>query len=102
MTVAGDRMNLDRAYAVSQYVFAVKAGEMRRLTGFCKAIRIDGVRRRPDFFIISLIRLVGHNGCAFINKRAQAAGMIEMRMRVDQVVDRLVGDKLLGFGNNSL
>jgi hypothetical protein len=47
----------------------------------------------------SLVRLVRDEGCAVGDEGVQAAGVVKVVMRVDHEFDRLVGHRLLHFGN---
>src|SRR5262245_56079229 len=48
-----------------------------------------------------LVTFMSDDRCAFRDRRADSAGMIEVMVRVDDVLDRLVGSQFLGFGDDS-
>src|SRR5262245_53351 len=47
-----------------------------------------------------LVTFMSDDRCAFCDRRADSAGMIEVMVRVDDVLDWLVGSQFLGLGDD--
>src|SRR5207247_5092121 len=69
----------------------------RLLPGLLRFVRIQRVRRAQDFLQIGFVYLMGEDGRPFGDEPAQAARVIDVAVRVDQVFDRLPGNQALGF-----
>src|SRR6516162_11772680 len=56
-------------------------------------------RRQHDAMVEVAVLVVGDDGCAFRHEAAHATQMVEVVVRIDEILDRLVGEELVGFGH---
>ena len=93
-------MDLDRPGAVGQDVLVGEGFEHRHLLRLRQPVGIERVRRGPGLLVVRLVHLMRHDRRALIDVGPQPARVIEVRVRVDQVADRLVRDRLLDLGDH--
>ena len=74
--------------------------EHRRLLRLFESIGDERVRRSPDLLVVGPVHLVGHDGRALVHVAAETARVIEVRVRVHEVLDRLVRNCFLDFGDH--
>jgi len=86
--LAGDRLNWRRPAADPVHRIEER-----------KAVWLQRAWRRPEqnVQVVLLVRLVRHDRRALREIRAQAAGVIEMMVRVDHVLNGLLGSESRGF-----
>src|SRR6266446_7894019 len=63
-------------------------------------VRSERVRHVEEFLVIRLVDLMRDDRSAFRHERPESARMIEVLMRVDHILDRLVRNQPLGFRDN--
>ena len=108
MSQALHGMNLHGSNAIAHNVFLIHG--LDRRDSISREPRILGRQpvglQRPlcrveqHVLIKASIGLVCNDGCALGDVGAKSAGMIEVVVRVHQVLNRLVGDELLDLGND--
>ena len=74
--------------------------KLGRFPGSLEAVRVQRVGRAPGPLVEGLVHRHSHNRGAFVHVGAKAACMVEMRVRIDEVVNRFAGNDLFDFGNH--
>ena len=93
-------MDLDRPAAVGHDVLVRKCLERGALGRTGEPIGVDRPGRRPRLLVVRLVPGVRHDRGPLVHICAQTTRVVEVRVCVDQVADRLVGDRLLDLGDD--
>ena len=92
-----EAIQLDGVDAVGEHLLVAHRLDDGLLSVLLRRIGGERVRQAERLLEIRLVDLMGEDRRAFGDRRAQAARMIDVAVRVDDVRDRLVGDQLLRF-----
>ena len=93
-------IDLDCPLPVGQRVFVGECLEDRRFLRLFESIGNERVRGTPRLLVIGPVHLVRHDRGSLVHVGAQAARVIEVGVRVHEVLDRLVRDCFLDFGDD--
>ena len=93
-------VNLQGMGAVGQSVPRRHRHDLRFLFLTRKAVGVQCMRQLGNPFVERLIDLMSDDRRALRDVSAQPAGMIEVMVRADHVLDRFAGNQLLGLGDH--
>ena len=93
-------MQLDRARAVGQHLLLAYGLQDWLPAVFLRFIRVERVRHAERLLEIGLVQLVREDGRPFGDGRPQAARVVDVAVRVDDVLDGLVRNQPFGFGDD--
>src|ERR1700676_2916116 len=94
-------VEFDRLIGVGKYVPIFNGYESGGLVILGQCVGIEIVGLFENFLKVRLVLRGGNNSGALGDKSAQAAGMVQMVMGINDVFYQLVGNELLGFGDNA-
>ena len=90
-------MQFDSVDAVGEDFLLGHGLDLGLLFGFFQLAGIEGGRGGENLLVVGLVDLMSNDRGALSDERAQPAGVIEMSMRIDYILDGFVGDQPLGF-----
>ena len=95
-----DVIELDRVRLVLEHALLASCLYLGLLLRLGEIVSDERARRAQGLLQIGLVVLVRDDGDPIGRKRRESAGMIEVRVCIDDVLDRLVRDDAPGFGED--